>query len=46
MAAAMGDRDRAEKCWEAALDLFTALGSAKADEVRADLAAPRGDQIS
>ncbi len=45
VAAATGDRGRAERCWEAALDLLTSLGSAKADEVRADLAALRAGQV-
>src|SRR5450756_2560620 len=38
VAAATGDRDRAERCLGAALDLFMLLGSAKAEEVRAALA--------
>jgi tetratricopeptide (TPR) repeat protein len=46
VAAATGDRGRAEQCWEAAIDLLTLLGSAKADEVRADLAVLRADQAS
>jgi tetratricopeptide (TPR) repeat protein len=46
VAMASGDRDRAERCWETALGLLTLLGSAKADEVRADLAALRNDQSS
>jgi tetratricopeptide (TPR) repeat protein len=44
--AATGDRDRAEQCLGTALDLFVLLGSAKAEEVRADLAALEADQAS
>lgn len=46
VAVAAGDRSRAEQCLDAALELFTLLGSAKADEVRADLAALDADQAS
>jgi tetratricopeptide (TPR) repeat protein len=46
VAASAGDLDGAERCWSAALDLFRSLGSAKAEEVRADLAALRADHAS
>jgi tetratricopeptide (TPR) repeat protein len=41
--AAAGDRDRAEQCLGTALDLFVLIGSAKAEEVRAGLAALGAD---
>jgi tetratricopeptide (TPR) repeat protein len=46
VAAATGDRDEAERCWSAALDLFALIGSARAKEVRADLAALRSSRDS
>jgi tetratricopeptide (TPR) repeat protein len=46
VAAAAGDRSRAERCLGAALDRFTLLGSAKAEEVRADLADLAAGQVS
>jgi tetratricopeptide (TPR) repeat protein len=46
VAVAAGDRSHAEQCLGAALDLFTLLDSAKADEVRAGLAALGASQAS
>jgi tetratricopeptide (TPR) repeat protein len=46
VAAATGDRSHAQQCLDAALELFTQLGSARADEVRANLAALGASQAS
>jgi tetratricopeptide (TPR) repeat protein len=45
VAAATGDDDRARECWNDAHAMLTLLGSAKADEVRADLAALDAGQV-